>query len=75
MIVLPPVTTIRPADNIAAMLRALADDVEAGADILNLFIVIEHEDEDDADVRVFGPCDDPYRVAGFLTKGARDVLP
>ncbi|MEC3910080.1 hypothetical protein U5A82_06200 [Sphingobium sp. CR2-8] len=75
MIVLPPPTSIRPADDIAAMLRGLADDVETGADILNLFIVIEHEEEDDADVRVFGPCDDPYRVAGFLTKGARDVLP
>lgn len=75
MIVLPPPIVIRPADNIAAMLRALADEVEAGTDIQNVFLVIEHEDDEETDVRCFDPCDDPYRAAGILSRAVRDVLP
>jgi len=75
MIVLPPPIVIRPADNIAAMLRALADELEAGTDIQNVFLVIEHEDDDETDVRSFGPCDDLYRAAGILSRAVRDVLP
>lgn len=72
--VLDPIQ-LRPADDIVAMLRQLADDIEAGEDALNVFLVIEHAEDDDTDVRSFGPCDDPYRTAGILMKAARDVLP
>ncbi|MCI1142158.1 hypothetical protein MOP88_07365 [Sphingomonas sp. WKB10] len=73
-LVLP--TPLRPADDIATMLRALADEIEQASDVLNVIVVIERDDaEEAADVRGFGPCDDPYRAAGILSKAVRDVLP
>ncbi len=75
MIVIDTPLSIRPADNIVAMLRDLANQIEQGMDALNVFLVIEHEDDEEADVGCFGPCDDPYRAAGVLMRGARDVLP
>lgn len=75
MIVIDSPLSLRPADNIVAMLRQLADEIEQGSDTLNVFLVIEHGDDEEADVRCFGPCDDPYRAAGVLLRGAKDILP
>ena len=75
MIVLDNLTALRPADDIVAMLRELADEIEQSGNVLNVFLVIEHEEDDESDVRCFGPCDDPYRAAGVLSKAVRDVLP
>ena len=75
MIVLDNVPDIRPADNIVTMLRELADEIEQNGSALNVFVVIEHKDDDDPDVRCFGPCDCAYRAAGVLTKAVRDLLP
>ncbi len=75
MIVLDNVTDIRPANDIVAMLRDLADEIEQVGNVANVFIVIEHETDDDADVRCYGPSDCAYRAAGFFTKAVRDLLP
>jgi len=75
MIVLDNVTPIRPADNIVAMLRQLADDIEENEGVANVFLVIERDYDEDLDVRCFGPCDCQYRAAGVLTKAVRDILP
>ncbi|KAA9009657.1 hypothetical protein F4U94_22805 [Sphingobium limneticum] len=75
MIVLDNVVGIRPADNIVAMLRDLADEIEQVGNVANVFIVIEHESDDDTDVRCYGPSDCAYRAAGVLTKAVRDLLP
>lgn len=75
MIVLDNVSEIRPANNIVAMLRDLADEIEQVGNATNVFIVIEHETDDDADVRCYGTTDCAYRAAGVLTKAVRDLLP
>lgn len=71
-----PVIAVRPSDNIVAMLHDLATEIEQDPDAFqNVFVVIEHSDSDETDVRGFGPCDDPYRAAGILLAAARDVAP
>jgi len=75
MIVLNNITDIRPADNIVTMLRELADEIEQNGNTLNVFVVMEHEHDDDPDVRCYGLCDWAYRAAGVLTKAVRDLLP
>ena len=75
MIIVSTPIAIRPADNIAQMLRELADEIESNTDVVNVLLVIEREDDEVIDVRGYGPCDDPYRAAGIFTRAARDVLP
>ena len=67
------VTPLRPADNIPAMLRKLADRIEAHP-VANVFLIVEGDDADD-EVLGYGRCDDPVRAAGMFIKAARDVLP
>lgn len=76
MTVLDNVAPIRPADDMIALLRTLADDLESGKEeARNIYLVLEHQDAEVVDVRCYGPCDCQFRVAGWLLKGAKDVLP
>ena len=75
MTLLDNVVPIRPASEIAAMLRKLADELEDDSDVQNVFLVIEHDDPSMLDARCYGTCECAFKAAAMFAKAARDVTP
>lgn len=73
MKVVSNVTDLRPAQDIVAMLRKLADEIEARQDVENVFVVVQDEDNT-LDIFSYGPCDHAYEAAGQFTRAAHALL-